>query len=115
MSWTAIAQVLIAASVLFVWIVRLENVEREFIEYGIPPLIRNAVGAAKISLATLLLAGLRYPDLTFVPAVLMALLMACALIAHWRVRHAWRRSVPAFLLMLLSLAVARSAYMDLRR
>jgi DoxX-like family len=115
MTWPAIAQVLIAASVLFVWIVRLENVEREFVEYGIPPLLRNAVGAAKISLATLLLAGLRYPDLTFISAMLMALLMLCALIAHWRVRHAWRRSVPALLLMLLSLGVARSAYIGLRR
>ena len=115
MTLLAVAQVLIAASVLFVWIVRLENVEREFVEYRIPPLIRNAVGAAKISLATLLIAGLWYPDLVCVPALLMALLMLAALIAHWRVRHAWQRYVPAFVLMVLSVGVAVTARDDLRR
>ena len=115
MTWTAIAQVVIAASVLFVWIFRLENIEREFIEYGIPSLVRNAVGAAKTALAVLLIVGLWHPELVLAPAVLMALLMLCALIAHWRVRHPWRRSVPAFVLMALSTGVAVSALMDLRR
>ncbi len=115
MTWSAVAQVVIAASVLFVWIVRLENVEREFVEYGIPPLIRNAVGATKIALATLLLAGLRHPDLVPVPAVVMALLMLAALVAHWRVRHAWQRYVPASVLMILSVGVAASAVDGLRR
>ncbi len=115
MAWLAVAQVLIAASVLFVWIVRLENVEREFVEYGIPPLIRNAVGAAKIALATLLIAGLWHPDLVPAPAILMALLMLAALIAHWRVRHAWQRYLPAFVLMVLSVGVAVTALKDVRR
>lgn len=114
MTWSAVAQVVIAASVAFVWIVRLENVEREFIEYGISPLVRNAVGAAKIALATLLLAGLLHPDLVLVSATLMALLMFAALIAHWKVRHSWQRSVPAFALMLLSVAVAVRAFQGLR-
>ena len=109
MTWSAVAQVVIAASVAFVWVVRLENVEREFIEYGIPPLVRNAVGAAKIALAAFLLAGLRHPDLVLVPAMLMALLMFAVLIAHWRVRHSWQRSIPALVLMLLSVAVAAQA------
>ena len=51
------AQVVIALSVAFVWIVRLPNVVKEFHEYGLPDLVRNTVGAAKICLATLLMAS----------------------------------------------------------
>jgi len=106
MSLTTLFQLVIAASVAFVWIFRLDNIIKEFDEYRLPSVVRNMVGAAKISLATLLVAGIWYPALVFVPAVLMSLLMVCALIAHATVRHAWPRYVPALVLMLLSLDVS---------
>ncbi len=105
----ALAQVVIAISVIFVWVFRLENIEREFREYGIPDLVRNVVGASKIAAATLLLAGLWYPSLVFGPAVVMAVLMVCAQIAHARARHAWHKYAASFLLLLLSVFVALMA------
>ena len=108
-NFTAIVQLVIATSVAFVWIFRLDNIGKEFNEYRLPNVIRNLVGATKISLATLLVAGVWYPSLVFVPAVLMALLMVCALIAHASVRHAWPRYVPAFVLLLLSVYVSAAA------
>lgn len=105
----AVAQVVIAISVIFVWVFRFENITREFREYGIPDLVRNAVGAAKIAAATLLLAGLWYPSLVFAPAVGMAVLMACAQIAHVRARHAWLKYAASFFLLLLSVYVALMA------
>jgi len=99
------AQVVIALSIAFVWIVRLPNIVIEFDEYGLPDLIRNAVGAAKICLATLLITGIWYPRLVPASALLMALLMLCAQVAHLRAKHSWQRYMPSLGLLLLSLFV----------
>ena len=99
------AQVVIALSIAFVWIVRLPNIVIEFDEYGLPDLIRNAVGAAKISLATLLITGIWYPRLVPASALLMAFLMLCAQAAHFKAKHSWQRYMPSLGLLLLSLFV----------
>lgn len=99
------AQIVIALSIAFVWIVRLPNIVKEFHEYGIPDLVRNTVGAAKFCLATLLITGIWYPALVPAAALLMALLMFCAQIAHFRARHPWQSYMPSLGLLLLSLFV----------
>lgn len=111
MGWTvykyaAFAQVIIALSIAIVWIGRFDNIVKEFKEYGIPDVVRNVVGATKISLATLLLAGIWYPSLVLVPALIMAFLMLCAQIAHFRARHPWQKYLPSLGLLILSLFVA---------
>jgi hypothetical protein len=100
-----LAQVIVALSVIYVWIVRLPNIEQEFREYGIPDLVRNAVGASKIALATLLIAGIWYPSLVLIPAAIMAFLMLCAQGAHLKAKHPWQKYVPSLVLLLLSLFV----------
>jgi len=52
------AQLIVAFSVLYVWIFRFENIIIEFKQYGLSDLIRNIVGASKISLSALLIAGI---------------------------------------------------------
>ena len=99
------AQVVIALSIAFVWIVHLPNIVKEFHEYGLSDLIRNSVGAAKICLATLLITGIWYRRLVPAAALLMALLMLCAQIAHFRAKHPWRKYLPSLGLLLLSLFV----------
>ncbi len=101
-----LAQLIIALSIVVVWVFRFDNIVREFKQYGLPDLVRNMVGAAKIALATLLVAGIWYPALVLVPALLMAFLMVCAQLAHIKVRNPWHKYVPSFLLLLLSLFVA---------
>ena len=100
------AQVVIAFSIAFVWICRYDNLVREFKEYRIPDIIRNLVGAIKISLSTLLIAGIWYPSLVLVPALMMAFLMLCAEGAHFKARHPSQKYLPALGLLLLSLFVA---------
>ena len=100
------AQIVIACSIVFVWVVRFPSVAVEFREYGLSDLIRSTVGATKISLATLLIVGIWYPALVTIPALLMACLMVCALAAHAKVHHPWQKYVPSALLLLLSLLVA---------
>lgn len=100
-----LAQIIVALSVVYVWVVRLPNVEKEFHEYGLPDLVRNAVGATKIALATLLIAGIWFPSLVLIPAAIMAFLMLCAQGAHLKAKHPWQKYVPSLILLLLSLFV----------
>lgn len=100
------AQVAIAVSVVFVWIVRLPNIEKEFREYGIPDVVRNTVGASKIALATLLIVGIWYPVVVLASALLMAFLMLCAQAAHVKAKHSWQKFVPSLVLLILALFVS---------
>ena len=99
-------QVIIACSIALVWIIRFPNVVREFHEYHLPDFIRTLVGATKISLATLLVAGIWYPSLVLFPALIMAFLMVCAQVAHVKVHHPWTKYVPSLVLLFMSLFVA---------
>ena len=101
-----LAQLIIAASIVIVWVFRFDNIVLEFKQYGLPDLVRNMVGATKIALATLLVAGIWYPGLVLVPALLMAALMVGAQLAHIKVRNPFIKYVPSFVLLLLSLFVA---------
>lgn len=100
------AQVIIALSILLVWVARFPNVVKEFHEYGLPEIVRSLVGATKISLATLLVVGIWYPALVLIPALLMAALMVCAQLAHLKVHHPWQKYMPSLGLLALSLFVA---------
>jgi hypothetical protein len=100
-----VAQVVIALSIAFVWIGRLPNIVKEFHEYHLPDLVRNAVGAIKISLATILIVGIWYPALVPASAFFMAFLMLCAQIAHVYAKHPWQKYMPSLALLLLSVFV----------
>jgi len=100
------AQLIVALSVAYVWIFRYDNIVKEFKQYGLSDLIRNLVGAVKIALATLLVAGLWYSSLVLIPALLLAGLMFCAQAAHFKVKNPFMKFVPSALLLILSLFIA---------
>jgi hypothetical protein len=105
-TYTIIAQLVIALSVGYVWIFRFDNIVKEFKQYGLSDLTRNMVGASKIVLATLLVTGIWYPELVFIPALLMAFLMASAQFFHFKVKNPWTKHLPSLLLLAISLFVA---------
>jgi hypothetical protein len=89
-----------------VWVFRFDNIVKEFKQYELSDLTRSMVGASKISLATLLVAGIWYPGLVFYPAIVMAFLMICAQWAHFKVKNPFSKHLPSLVLLLLSLFVA---------
>lgn len=101
---------IIAISIVIVWVFRFDNIVKEFKQYGLSDLVRSMVGAAKISLATLLVVGIFYQKVVFVSALLMAFLMVCAQLAHIKVRNPFKKYIPSFLLLVLSLFVAAVDY-----
>ncbi|MAW95326.1 MULTISPECIES: DoxX family protein [unclassified Leeuwenhoekiella] len=105
-----LAKVIIAISILIVWVLRWDNIVNEFKEYGLPDLIRNFVGASKIALSTLLITSIWYPGLAAIPALLMAFLMICAQFAHFKVNNPFVKHLPSLTLLALSLFIAGYHY-----
>jgi len=101
-----LAQLIIAISIIVVWVFRFDNIVIEFKQYDLSDLIRSMVGASKIALATLLVVGIFYEEVVFISALLMAFLMVCAQIAHIKVKNPLSKYIPSFLLLILSLFVA---------
>jgi len=101
-----IAQLIVAISVLIVWVFRFDNIVKEFKQYDLSDLTRSIVGATKIALSTLLLAGIWYPSLVLIPAFLMAFMMLSAQYFHFKVNNSWQKRMPSLILLILSLFIA---------
>ncbi len=101
-----VAQLIVAASIFYVWIFRFENIVKEFNQYSLSVLIRSMVGAAKIALSTLLVAGIWYPSLILIPTLLLALLMVAAQYFHFKTGNPWQKRIPSLLLLLLCIFIA---------
>jgi hypothetical protein len=110
------SQLLIALGLLNVWLLRrgkssawrggdARTMEEEFAVYGLPGWFMGTIGFLKISLAMALLAGLWFPEVTRLSAVLIATLMTGAVVMHLKVGDPVRKSVPALSLLVLSLFV----------
>ena len=101
-----LAQLVVALSVAFVWIFRYDNVVKEFTQFGLNELTRNFVGATKIALATLLVAGIWYPLLVQIPSVLMGLFMIAAQYFHFKIKNPFSKHLPSLILLMLCAIIA---------
>ena len=96
-----LVQMTVAISVAYVWIFRFHNVVEEFKQFGLSDVTRNFVGATKISLATLLVVGIWYSSLVFIPSVLMGLFMIAAQYFHFKTRNPFIKHLPSLILLIL--------------
>ena len=101
-----LAQLVLALSVAYVWIFRFHNVVKEFIQFGLNDTTRNFVGVSKIALATLLVAGIWYPALVQIPAVLMGLFMIAAQYFHFKIKNPFIKHLPSLILLILCAVIA---------
>ncbi|CAI8392932.1 MAG: Uncharacterised protein [Owenweeksia sp. TMED14] len=105
-----LAQLVVSASIIVVWVFRYDNIVLEFKQYGISDLVRNIVGASKISLSTILALGVYYEMPLVTASLLIAFLMVCAQAYHVKVKNPFKKYVPSALLLLLSLFIAAFNY-----
>ena len=105
-NYSIIAQVIVALSIAYVWIFRFDNIVKEFKQYGLSDLTRTIVGSTKIALSTLLVAGIWYPGLVLIPALLIAFLMISAQFFHFKVGNPWKKHIPSLILLILSLFIS---------
>jgi uncharacterized membrane protein YphA (DoxX/SURF4 family) len=111
-----IIQVVIALSLLLVWLVRpkmetayrggnAKNMKEEFAAYGLPSWFMILIGILKVGFALILLAGLWLPRMTLISAIAIAVLMAGAVSMHIKVKDPIKKFLPSLSLLLLSAIV----------
>tara|TARA_B110000263_G_scaffold191908_1_gene169866 strand:+ start:1654 stop:1998 length:345 start_codon:yes stop_codon:yes gene_type:complete len=105
-----IFQLIVAISVIIVWVFRYDNIVVEFKHYGYSDLVRNIVGASKISISTLLIMGIWYNEITLYASLSMAFFMLCAQISHLKVKNPLIKFIPSLIFLLMSLFVAAFNY-----
>lgn len=109
-----ICQLVIGLGILNVWFLRFNkrteyrggaagDLKQEFAVYGLPDWSVWLIGTLKIGAAVALLVGLGLPVLVFPAATLMAVLMLGAISMHIKVGDPAKKSVPAAVLLLMSL------------
>lgn len=111
-----VVQTVIALGLLNVWLLRsrsptayrggrARSLKEEFAEYGLPVWVFYAVGALKIGSAIVLIAGIWVPGIVLPAAGVVAALMLGALVMHVKVKDPWIKSVPALIMLLMSVAL----------
>jgi uncharacterized membrane protein YphA (DoxX/SURF4 family) len=112
-----VAQVVAALGIYNVWLLRLgkatswrggnaTNMKEEFAAYGLPPWMVGLVGVLKLVCATLLIVGIWYPVVTQPAGIALAALMVGAISMHVKVKDTLAKSLPAAVMLVLSLFVA---------
>lgn len=103
-------QVLVAASIFFVWGVRYANIVEEFKQFQYPDWLRDFVGILKMTFAICLLVGIGRPRGAIVGGVGIAVLMLAALGTHLRVKNPPFKMLPSATLLVLSMVIAYLNY-----
>jgi uncharacterized membrane protein YphA (DoxX/SURF4 family) len=105
-STAIVLQAFVAASVFFVWVVRYDNITREFKQYGLPDGLRDFVGILKLTFSLLLLIGIERNVFAVAGGVGIALLMGCAFVVHVRAKTPVVKRVPCLTLLAVSVVIA---------
>jgi hypothetical protein len=103
---TVFLQALVVASIVFVWVVRYDNIVQEFNQYNLPDWLRDLVGVLKLSFALMLLIGIERGLFAVVGGVGIAVLMAAAFVVHLRVKNPLFKMLPSLTLLIFSVAIA---------
>jgi len=99
--YIALLQIIISASVAYIWIFRYDVIIKEFKEFGLSDTTRTFVGAAKISLSTLLIVGIWYPNFIIIPSILMGLFMLAAQYFHFKIKNPIIKHWPSLIFLIM--------------
>jgi hypothetical protein len=105
-NYLIIAQIIVATSVSYIWIFRYDVIIKEFKDFGLSDFTRTFVGASKISIATLLIAGIWYPSLIPIPSILMGSFMLAAQFYHFKIKNPFIKHLPSLILLILCSLIA---------
>ncbi|NNC35429.1 MAG: DoxX family protein [Croceitalea sp.] len=115
-----IAKIIIFISIINVWFIRFnkstpwrggeaKSMKEEFETYGLSSNMMYFIGGLKVLAATLLIVSIWVYYLALPAAVTMAVLMLGAISMHLKVGDAPKRSLPAFIFLILSLVIIAEA------
>jgi len=110
-------KLIVGLSILNVWLLRAKkptewrggnasNITEEFEAYGLPTWFMFLIGVVKSVLAVLLIASIQFPGLEYPAAVGIAVLMAGAVIMHFKIGDPPKKSFPAGIFLISALLIA---------
>tara|TARA_B110000263_G_scaffold235828_1_gene234615 strand:+ start:284 stop:625 length:342 start_codon:yes stop_codon:yes gene_type:complete len=93
-------KILSGVAIFFVWVVRYDNIKREFKKYKLPTWLRDTVGILKISFAAML----QFPNIEIVRigALGITILMLGAVFTHIRLKSNFRKYIASVLMLTIS-------------
>jgi hypothetical protein len=110
-------KIIVGVSILNVWLIQptkptkwrggnATTIIEEFEVYGLSKTICYIIGFLKVSLALLLLASIWFGSLTAYASSGLALLLFGSIIMHIRIKDPLYKSFPAFILILMTIAIS---------
>ena len=96
-------KVISSVAIFFVWVVRYENIRKEFDEYNLPTWLRDLTGILKLSFAWMLHSSNQ--GMVVAGSFGITLLMLAAVATHVRLKSTFRRYIASVTMLLLSIAI----------
>ena len=96
-------KIITAVAVYFVWVVRYDNIKKEFSDYKLPKMFRDLVGILKIS-STIML---QFDDnnLIIIGSLGIVILMLGAVGTHIQVKNPLKLMLPALTMLSIGLII----------
>ena len=96
-------KVISGVAIFFVWVVRYDNIKREFEEYRLPTWLRDFTGILKISSACML--QFSNNEVVILGALGIIFLMTAAVITHVRLKSNFRTYIASVVMLLMSILI----------
>ena len=96
-------KIISSVAIFFVWVVRYDNIKKEFVEYNLPSWIRDLVGILKLSFATML--QFSNEEIVKIGALGISVLMFGAVVTHLRLKSNFRRYIASVAMLSISVFI----------
>ena len=96
-------KIISSVAIFFVWVVRYDNIRKEFVEYNLPSWVRDLVGILKLSFATML--QVPNEELIKIGALGISVLMLGAVATHLRLKSNFRRYIASVAMLSISVFI----------
>ena len=104
-----ILKIITGVAVFFVWVVRYDNIKREFDRYGLPKKFRDLIGILKISFTVMLQSA--DENIVLVGSLGIVILMGGAIITHLKIKNPLKEILPAFAMFSIGLVILGSLFL----
>ena len=101
---TTVIKIVISTTLFFVWVVRYNNIQKEFEQFNLPKWLRDVVGILKISFALMMHSDIN--TIILIGSGGISLLMIGAIFTHFRVNNKLHKMLPALTLFSISMIVS---------
>ena len=96
-------KVISSVAIFFVWVVRYDNIRKEFVEYNLPSWVRDLVGILKLSFAMML--QFSNEEVVKIGALGISVLMLGAVVTHLRLKSNFRRYIASVAMLSISVFI----------